>query len=322
MNWDNIQITVLHDDGVVVGDEYSYSLKAEQRMIIFGGEPGPQGPQGPEGPQGPPGPSGSGAWGTITGDINDQTDLMNALNAKANTANLGGMAYINDAPSDDKEYVRKNGSWAEVTGGISSVEWGDITGTLGDQTDLQNALDDKADLTIIAADFSTSTSYAVGDYVIYNGALYRFTSAHSAGAWNGSDVTAVTVGSELDAVNDSLELKAPMTSPALTGTPTAPTAAEGTNTTQIATTAFVRGELAKEIMYFPSQACSAVTNAEIFRITNANITSDTVVLECTFAAPANITSNVTWTSYTGYIAFTGTCTAGTTANVTLGQKGN
>jgi len=33
--------------------------------------------------------------------------------------------------------------------------------------------------------------------------------------------------------------KAPLASPALTGTPTAPTAASGTNTTQIATTAFV-----------------------------------------------------------------------------------
>ncbi|GEM_PF-3577182 len=39
-----------------------------------------------------------------------------------------------------------------------------------------------------------------------------------------------------------LALKAPLASPALTGTPTAPTAAGGTNTTQIATTAFAKGE--------------------------------------------------------------------------------
>lgn len=38
---------------------------------------------------------------------------------------------------------------------------------------------------------------------------------------------------------DSLALKAPLASPALTGVPTAPTASNGTNTTQIATTAFV-----------------------------------------------------------------------------------
>lgn len=41
------------------------------------------------------------------------------------------------------------------------------------------------------------------------------------------------------AINTALGAKAPLASPALTGTPTAPTAAAGTNTTQIATTAFV-----------------------------------------------------------------------------------
>lgn len=39
----------------------------------------------------------------------------------------------------------------------------------------------------------------------------------------------------------ALALKAPLASPALTGTPTAPTAAAGTNTTQLATTEFVAG---------------------------------------------------------------------------------
>lgn len=41
-------------------------------------------------------------------------------------------------------------------------------------------------------------------------------------------------------IKTALDAKAPLASPALTGTPTAPTAAAGTNTTQIATTAFVK----------------------------------------------------------------------------------
>lgn len=41
------------------------------------------------------------------------------------------------------------------------------------------------------------------------------------------------------AIQTQLNSKAPLASPALTGTPTAPTATAGTNTTQIATTAFV-----------------------------------------------------------------------------------
>ena len=46
--------------------------------------------------------------------------------------------------------------------------------------------------------------------------------------------------SEVTNLISDLALKAPLASPALTGTPTAPTAAGGTNTTQIATTAFVQ----------------------------------------------------------------------------------
>ena len=45
-------------------------------------------------------------------------------------------------------------------------------------------------------------------------------------------------------VKSQLDLKANLDSPSLTGTPTAPTATVGTNTTQIATTAFVQGEKA------------------------------------------------------------------------------
>lgn len=47
-----------------------------------------------------------------------------------------------------------------------------------------------------------------------------------------------------NAVFDALALKAPLASPPLTGTPTAPTAAAGTSTTQLATCAFVQGEKA------------------------------------------------------------------------------
>ena len=45
------------------------------------------------------------------------------------------------------------------------------------------------------------------------------------------------------ATQSALDLKAPLASPTLTGTPTAPTATSSTNTTQIATTAFVKTAL-------------------------------------------------------------------------------
>lgn len=38
--------------------------------------------------------------------------------------------------------------------------------------------------------FSTSVNYAKNDLVVYNGVVYRFTAAHTAGAWTGTDVVA------------------------------------------------------------------------------------------------------------------------------------
>lgn len=45
----------------------------------------------------------------------------------------------------------------------------------------------------IALPFSTTTNYAVGDYVTYNTYLYKCTTAHSAGTWNASHFTSVKV---------------------------------------------------------------------------------------------------------------------------------
>lgn len=63
-------------------------------------------------------------------------------------------------------------------------------------------------------------------------------------------------------VTNSLGLKAPLASPALTGTPTAPTAAGGTNTTQLATTAFVTAAAAaKQPLDATLTALAGVTTA-------------------------------------------------------------
>ena len=57
---------------------------------------------------------------------------------------------------------------------------------------------------MIAQNFSTSTSYNIGEYVVYNNDLYRFTRDHSAGAWNNNHVIAVNVGNELKNINSEI----------------------------------------------------------------------------------------------------------------------
>jgi len=56
---------------------------------------------------------------------------------------------------------------------------------------------------------------------------------------NAAGITGSITESQVTSLVSDLALKAPLASPALTGTPTAPTAIVGTNTTQLATTAFV-----------------------------------------------------------------------------------
>lgn len=81
-----------------------------------------------------------------------------------------------------------------------------------------------------------------------------------------------------------------------------------------------------KILYYYQQSVSVATSAQMMRIpasgTSSAITTNTVVLECVFANPERITSDVTWTSYNGYITFSGTCVTATTANVVVGIKGN
>lgn len=69
----------------------------------------------------------------------------------------------------------------------------------------------------------------------------NFTAKDSLPSGNsGKIVKGAEIDTELTAIASAISSKADINSPALTGTPTAPTAATSTNTTQVATTAFVQ----------------------------------------------------------------------------------
>lgn len=60
---------------------------------------------------------------------------------------------------------------------------------------------------------------------------------------SGKIVKGTEIDTELTAIASAISSKADLNSPALTGTPTTPTASAGTNTTQVASTAFVQTAL-------------------------------------------------------------------------------
>ena len=86
-------------------------------------------------PQGEPGDSSDAVWGSISGDLGDQTDLVNALQGKQNTLVSGtNIKTINNTSILGQGNID-----------IQSAVWGNITGTLSNQTDLQTALNGKLD---------------------------------------------------------------------------------------------------------------------------------------------------------------------------------
>lgn len=65
--------------------------------------------------------------------------------------------------------------------------------------------------TSFAEEFSSSKAYAAGDYVVYSGQLYQFTTAHAAGAWNASHATAVQIADQVSELKSAINYRTPNT---------------------------------------------------------------------------------------------------------------
>ena len=96
---------------------------------------------------------------------------------------------------------------------------------------------------------------------------------------SGKIVKGTEIDTELNAIANAVASKADINSPAFTGTPTGPTAAAGTNTTQLATTAFVTAErtntstltnktLTSPVINTPTISTPAITGGTITGITD------------------------------------------------------
>lgn len=106
----------------------------------------------------------------------------------------------------------------------------------------------------------------------------------------------ITVANLKTAVAPDLSTYAPLASPALTGSPTAPTAAVDTNTTQVATTAYVVGQayakLASPALTGTPTAPTASGGTNTTQIaTTAFVTSALSGVSADFTSDQNILSN-------------------------------
>ena len=161
---------------------------------------------------------------------------------------IGLVPDSSNSTLDDTHFLTDTGSWERA------LRPGDVDNTLSplstnpvQNSVITNALDDKADLASPTfTGIPTAPTAASGTNTTQIATTAFVNAAVAAGG--------VTIDSALSTASENpvqnkvittaVNAKAPLASPALTGTPTAPTAASGTNSTQIATTAFVATEIA------------------------------------------------------------------------------
>lgn len=142
----------------------------------------------------------------------------------------------------------------------------------------------------------------------------------------------------MDVVEPYLATYAPLNSPALTGTPTAPTATAGSDTTQIATTAYVKNEVdsklsstykAKGSVAFASlPALVAANEGNVYNVTDAFTTTNDFVEGSGKSYPAGtnvVIVNTTGTTYkydvlSGFVDLSGYLTSSDAANTYLSQS--
>jgi hypothetical protein len=112
---------------------------------------------------------------------------------------------------------------------------------------------------------------------------------------SGKIVKGTEIDTELNAISNAIASKADINSPSLTGTPAAPTATAGSNTTQLANTAFVTGAItALSLGNMSTQAKTAVdiTGGTIVGITDLAV-ADGGTGRSTLAANAVVVGNGT-----------------------------
>jgi len=166
-----------------------------------------------------------------TSAINTNTS---AISAEATTARAVELVLTNTLSSNT---VNINANTASITANTANI----ITNRANITTNTSAITTNTTAITANANAITANTSAIAAEATTARAAELALTNninSHTASITSNTSAIAANTASILTNSSD-IELRAPIISPTFTGTPTAPTAASGINTTQLATTAFV-----------------------------------------------------------------------------------
>jgi hypothetical protein len=191
----------------------------------------------------------AGTWEQIKPSYNDLEDIPTSFTPTSHThtksditdfshthtlsevTDAGTVAAI-DTNASTTQFLRGDGTWATPADSTTLTSLG-ITATAAELNKLDGVTATTTEINYIDGVTSSIQTQLNG----------KAASSHTHTKSDITDFSHTHAISEVTNLQTSLNLKANLASPALTGTPTAPTASSGVNTTQIATTAFVQNAL-------------------------------------------------------------------------------
>lgn len=103
-------------------------------------------------------------------------------------------------------HVRNNShpSWKTVDDALKALDNQD-TQVQEDITELYTRDASRASKDDIAGEFSAEQAYYAGDYVYYEGSLFKFTEFHAAGEWSSEDVAPAQIGNDLANISATVD---------------------------------------------------------------------------------------------------------------------
>ncbi len=253
-------------------------------------------------------------WANIKATLKTYFDSLYPAKVSGTTGNIvtfGSSGAIADSGTDPTDFAAATHASQHATAGGDAISPSSIgaLGTSGNASSTTAAFTAAGTLANITTGETLATLF---------GKLAKWYTSFGNAAWKSTG----TGSGDVATGDHTHSTYAPLASPTLTGTPAAPTATAGTNTTQLATTAFVSTAVSTALASAPLLQAATLSTSATLALSHANkclwLTNSAAA---TITVPANDTvSFPTGTQIVITRASTGTVTLAAASGVTINSK--